>query len=359
MASRKEVQKNNYVTAAIKYKKQMDDIIDVAYCNHPRLYQMKRFKVTCITREYATRLGDCCHQEDGSSLIRLMNIEGRSWDNIMLTLIHEIGHHIDTALRGESNHDEQYFDVYVRLLFAAFDMGIITEERVLDFKKSESLYKEKLALYVLRYKQLIQDPLNDICQIIITGGFDIKDQLKESGYIWQPAAHYWMKEVPSFDKDTEVSYLNSIGLEEDIYLFDKLYKPRQVGYKEGLLNIYIKGAFSVKDQLKKRGYSWNGIGKHWETEIDQESLSEELEYLKSIGLDEEVSYENAGAVKSRTGHCVKVYNVTKRNAHIPKSLGYKWNRTLEVWQKDICDDSIPEEERKQLMEIPYVRIKII
>lgn len=359
MTSRSKVQDNSYVSLAIRYKRQLDDIISIAYEGHPLIVQFKNYRVTFSTRKYSSRLGDCCYQKDGSSLIRIHNCKQYSWDTILITLIHEVAHHVDKSIRGSSGHDRTFYYVHLRLLMAAFDMGIIPEARIYDLSKAEERGDAKLAGLLKKYKEEARSEEGKKIIVYVKGCFYLKDKLKERGYQWDGRVKCWFKELDDNNYAAEQDHLAYLGVEKGIFKLSSYYHTKAVEYKKGLCTVCVKGAFDVKDIIKQRGYTWNAIGKHWERECTEFDLPGEFSYLKRLGLEETVSYIKQAAVMSRTNHAVKLYRVGKEYAVIPKKLGYRWDPEFMIWEKEIQDEELAADEKQVLNDIPGIRIKII
>ena len=58
------------------------------------------------------------------------------------TTIHELSHHIDLMKNGKTGHQKPFYDIYKKLLFAAFDLKQVSPFKLRKYTE-RSIYREK------------------------------------------------------------------------------------------------------------------------------------------------------------------------------------------------------------------------
>lgn len=264
----------NHVSLAVQIKRQMDDIIDVAYKEQEptKLRQMKRFTILCEDRTLKSKLGDCQYsRQNKASRIRIFALSEEGYKEVLITTMHEVSHHIDHILRDRSGHDAAFYDVHKRLLFAAMDMGILLRSDVVD-SKSRAQNRDKLARmmqeYVphpVRYKQ-------DTAQVFVRNAFRHKEQLKARGYHWNSLDTSWVREVEKEKAEEEKAALLSMGIPvESVQIVES---GAVITRLRKLVRIY-NFPYENRQVLKDLGYRWISAGKCWEKQIVGEEIPEE------------------------------------------------------------------------------------
>ena len=268
----------DYAALAVRLKQQMNDIIDVAYKNwsEKRRRQFKRFTIHCTDKELKSRNGDCRCFLDGHSEIRIVKMGIASYRAVLLTTMHEVCHHIEHSLYGDTGHDEEFYQIHLELLFAAFDMGILSKDDVINSgSTSRSLNrviikKHMLDSYVphpVEYKQ-------DAAQVFVYNAYAVKDRLKARGYKWNSLDAAWVLETNESVVDDERDFLLQNGLKEDDI---KVIRSSAVVVRLRK-NVQVYGVPYEQNQVvKELGYRWNGDGKkkYWWKKIEGNSLPEE------------------------------------------------------------------------------------
>lgn len=276
-----------YTSIAVQLKRQMNDIIDVAYDDyHPnRVRQFKRFNLMCTDGMMKTRLGDCrWDSEKKSSRIRIFYLADESFAATLITVIHEVSHHIDYSLRGDSGHDAEFYDVHKRLLFAAIDMGILTKDDVV-YSDSSAQNRHKLANMIRDYKPRIVEYKRDTVQIFVYDAFSQKEALKERGYRWNALDKAWVLETTNASVDEENEFLLASGLKEES--IKMVHSGAVIAHLKKTVRLW-NVPFEYKEVPKKYGYRWNpqrpsSKNKFWEKKIDSDTLPEdEMAALKEI-----------------------------------------------------------------------------
>ncbi len=271
---------------AIQLKQQMNDIIDVAYRNKSdaQRKQCKRFILLCIDKETSSFNGDCRYMPDGSSQIRILRLKNATHRAILLTTMHEVSHHVAHSLYHEAGHGSDFYKAHLELLFAAFDMGILSKEDVLNSgSNSRSLNKviikrNMLDAYVphpVQYKK-------DVVQLFVYNAYTVKDILKARGYKWNSLDTAWVLENTEDIIHKECAYLAGIGVAAKNM---KIVNSAQVISRLRKTVYLYNVPYENKDVVKSLGYRWNNTGKSkfWQKQIDGDDIPEqERTTLKNI-----------------------------------------------------------------------------
>lgn len=192
----------------LKLKKILNDLVEYAYADDPRLPRYKRFYVEYLKEKLKTKNGD--YRPD-THHIRVFT-KGRSDAQVMKTSIHELSHHVDFIQRNESRHDADFYAIYQRLLYTALDMGIFDKWEYLScMRDSSDDNKVKKMLRDYRPKNIGYK--KDIKRIIVKHAFEIRDDLKARGYTYNSFTKTWEKEVEEGNLQGEECVLQGLGAE--------------------------------------------------------------------------------------------------------------------------------------------------
>lgn len=272
---------------AVELKRQMNDLIDIAYRNEPpqMIRQFKRFTIFCTTNAMKSRHGDCRYNNDNSSSIRVLNLAGRNPNDIIITTIHELAHHIDFSMRGTSNHDKNFYEVMKQLLCAALDMGMLTKDDLVDIdriEESSSRSRGKVGKMMADYVPHPVAYKQDITTIVVYNCYNVRECLKNRGYRWNGLDKAWTKEIPVCDFESEKEYMLRLGIStEDI----KEHSLKGVALRQRKIARLYNVPFEHKDIAKELGYRWNPSGKQkfWEKRIVEDDISlQEREKVEQI-----------------------------------------------------------------------------
>lgn len=275
---------------SVRLKWQMNDIIHVAYKDYSaaKIDEFKKFRVYCTTDERRSFLGDCTYGRDGTSQIRIFALGSEGYKETLITLIHEAAHHIDHAMRGTSRHDSNFYAVHKRLLFAAFDMGILDKTDVIN-SSSHAQNRDKLARMMKDYEPHPVPYKKDRLQLSVYDSYAVKDELKARGFTWNPLDQAWTREVKAEEEDAERSFLGSIGVKDENI---RVLKGNAVVTRLRKTARIYNAPFEANATIKQFGYRWvnTGRSKYWERMIDGSSIPrKEEEALAGVGVKVTVS----------------------------------------------------------------------
>lgn len=293
MRSNKKIRKSGSKTQeqtglAVQLKYQMNDLIDVAYGDGQaeRIRQYKRFTIFCTTNEMLSKHGDCrFNREEGSSSIRVLNLAGRNPNDILITTIHEVAHHIDFCIRGTSNHDKNFYAVIKKLLCAALDMGILSKDDLVNIDRiteSHSSGALKIGKMMAGYVPRPVEYKQGLTTIAVYNSYPYREQLKQRGYHWNSLDQSWYKEIQAAEIDSEKEYLSSLGISADDMAEKSL---KGVAIRQRKIAHLYNVPFEHNAIVKELGFRWSSAGKekHWAKTIPGNDLTpEEREKLRQI-----------------------------------------------------------------------------
>jgi len=253
------------------------DIIEHAFKDKDedtiKKYKQVFFEVS--SKELASKHGDYNPRE---RKIRIFNLS-RDDKSSLCTSLHELAHHIDHMNRDKSDHSKEFYVVFKELIKAALEMKLVTEEQILSLETDASdSNKVKKIVEELNIDDY-EDYKADKKLIQVKNCFSIKDELKQRQYSWNGTAKVWEKEV---DKD------NLNGELEQIYaLIDKINVnviDANVINFDCFSYVLVKDSYEFKDQLKARGYYYDGKKKGWKKKFNNKEIQDEAEYIRQLGL---------------------------------------------------------------------------
>ncbi len=271
---------------AMRLKQQMDDIIDVAYMKRTERQrkQCKNFTLLCIDQESSTINGDCQHMSDGSSKIRILRLQRATYRAILLTTIHEVSHHIAYALFRAQGHNSKFYQVHLDLLFAAFDMGLLSKEEVMRSGSTSQVLNE----IIIKRKMLdsyIPNPVQykqDVVQIFVYNAGNIGEILKSRGYSWNSVDAAWFTESITSLLNEEQEYLHGLGLSpENIKVIHSAQVVSRLRKTVCLYNVPT----TYNAAMQALGYELKVSGRnmYWQKTIDENDLPKnEHAALKNI-----------------------------------------------------------------------------
>ena len=270
---------NTYTGLAVQLKEEMNSIIDTAYkgYNEAKVRQFKRFSIHCTDKELAHIWGDCYwNRETRTSSIRIVRMKYANFKDVLITTIHEVAHHVDFSLNGTSGHQAPFYDAFERLLFAAFDMGIISPT---DVNEHNSRSKSKIMKRIASYTPNPVEYKKDLVKICAYNSFAVKGILKSREYRWNGADLSWSKEVHINDLEAEKKMLLSLGLsEEDLKVIEG---AGVVSRARKIVRLYGV-PYEQREIPKALGYKWVKKEAAWEKQIDDTLSMEERDELNKI-----------------------------------------------------------------------------
>lgn len=184
----------------------------------------------------------------------------REDSNLLETCIHELAHHVDWCHRKTSGHDKQFYQIYEKLLFAAFDMGVINCN-TFNPATDASGYAKVNAM-VKRYVPHPIDYKQDKVSLRVPNGYKHKDRLKEAGYRYNGANASWEKEVSNEEKAKEIQFLEELKAE---YLVEAISDISFVAKSKYL--VAGAGSYEIREELKEAGFRYSASDRCWKKKI--------------------------------------------------------------------------------------------
>lgn len=151
----------------------------------------KEFKLELSPTVYSSFLGDYRKKD---ARIRLLGVGNRENDALVITLIHELSHHIDTINRGTSNHDNNFYKVHIELLFGTFDLNIMSYEEFMQCNTTAANDKKLKKLVQKRnYTYFDVNYHSSEVWAIVPNAYPEKDFLKENEFKYNVFSKIWLK----------------------------------------------------------------------------------------------------------------------------------------------------------------------
>ena len=252
-----------------RFKQLGDVLIDIYFQDNSSvdISKYKNFKLEIIQKEYASRLG-CYNMK--TKVIQLSGIKSYCRRDIIITFIHELSHHIEFVLCKTSGHQKTFYDIHIKLLKIAIDLGVLKTGDITNNKSSNASNKNKLSKmmsgYIGKGNRKLSDFMNtDFLKImpeIIESKKTIKvkslpdDKMifKTNHYKWNPTELVWEKTTNNIEEyNDEVSFLSKNGF-YNIKIDKKIYFAKYI-------KICISGnTYENKESISTLGYRYkNGI----------------------------------------------------------------------------------------------------
>ncbi len=262
-----------------RIRRYLNDIIDVAFKNisEDERQKYKDFYLKISSKELKNSSG-VYYANKKSIEVYNPSLGAR---HLAKCALHELSHHIDMCQHGSTGHQKSFYGIYKRLIFAALDMKILEKKDFFDWWSSD---KNKVVKIIDEYRPHPVKYTPDNAQTIrVYKAYDIKEQLKASGYYWNKLEQVWEKE--SDDIEADVKELEQIGVtkEGEGPIYYKIQKSTM--YVEAVIYLEAAGeTYKNKENLKANGFYYSQKSKKWLKKInvtDQDNIR--LHMHKYIG----------------------------------------------------------------------------
>lgn len=206
-------------------KKVLDQIVDKAY---PDLNERDRkkyhaFYVKLVEKKLKSKNGDYVYT---THVMRIFGIRDKAPARLIKTSIHELSHHIDWCIRGRSDHQKPFYEVYRRLLYASLDLGLLNVEEFVEEGQSSRDFN-KVCKMLQEYRRKRGEYKSDLRRIDILNGYDFRAYLKDRGYSFDAVTKCWYIEVPENDVDAETAWLDWLGPKYEICASSEFHFKRK------------------------------------------------------------------------------------------------------------------------------------
>lgn len=240
---------------------------------------IKNFKLELDLKESTTFNGD---YNPNNYTIRAVNFS-RPTAEILCTTIHELSHHCEFCMYGNTGHSKRFYEVYKQLIEKAISLRYIKYENIKDKWDITKLEKK-----VGKINSIICENIEEDYVIKVSNCYSIKNDLKSRGYLYSPLEQKWCKKISIKDKRVELNFLkDKINISNIECLAFNDIKIDAIYY------LVIKGAYDIKDMLKSNGYKFNSFGfadkNVWVKKIFAKELKKEEEFLKENNINYKIT----------------------------------------------------------------------
>ena len=257
-----------------RIKKILNDIIDVAYAGEStearRRY--KRFQLHILNTSLKSKHGD--YRVD-TATIRVFN-PYRDGRIIAKTCLHELAHHIDVLRRGETDHQDPFYEEYAKLIYAALNMRILDLKDYADLNDRSSDSKKVRKILSAWTQAYVDYRLGDRSIVKVRNCYKQRDSLKERAYSWNSMESTWEKEIPSEDVEAELMALTALGLH------DVESGPLDLTINPTIVISALGDTFPVREKLRENGFRYSKEEKKWTKKTTNNEAKTEVERLREI-----------------------------------------------------------------------------
>ena len=270
-----------------KLKTIADFIIDETYPNvgERKRNKYKNFSLILTEKEYKSRLG---LYDPKAKSVQVSSVNKVYFYDLLLTLLHEIAHHIEYCEEKTSGHSPRFYRIHLDLLFKAIDCGVISYDDAMKtsstslarnrnkFTNMMSQYVKKNAAdistvcdmrFVKDYNKL--SPINEVIKVKCSYQNGIF--FKKRGYSWSKEEKVWYK---SFYKQPEYNAEINFLLENKYLCF----RVDGYAYYADEINLVVYGnTYNSKEKFKSLGYRFDN--KEWVKTIKSCDYRKEISKL--------------------------------------------------------------------------------
>ena len=174
----------------------LDDLIDFCYkgtVEPDMLAKYHKFYLKLTDKELKSKLG---HYIFSKKAIHLFNVKSRNNVSCIITLIHELSHHIDYMNRGTSDHSKDFYNVHIELIMTLFKMGTVSYNEFINLKDYASNSNKLKRLVEKGYCVTEQlDYEKEKNWLIVKNCYEAYAYLKEKNYVYNFYIKSWMKKI--------------------------------------------------------------------------------------------------------------------------------------------------------------------
>ena len=265
-------------------KVMLNDIVDRAFMNDPKLKSYKAFYIEVLNKDYKGRNGD---YNPNTRHIRLMNTY-RDEKKLVVTAIHELAHHINHMQGNTDIHGDGFYSNYKKLLYTALDMNLFDKDEYIALvkKNRDSSSENKVVKMIRDYESKDVGYKKDIIKFTIFGGFDIRETLKSKGYKFNKIGKAWEKEVREIDKTSEEEWLTSQNIKYKItdanqYIVKSEEQKEKQKKRCPKITFRVYNSYEIRNTLRELGMHYNSEQKAWQFQVElTEDAKPEAEHIK-------------------------------------------------------------------------------
>lgn len=209
-------------------------------------------------------------------MIEIFNLSRES-RFLLITCIHEIAHHVEYEIYGDSGHDKSFYEIMQELYLTAVGLKLLNLCDVSDqFDTADrrcmvSYFGEPIDWEV----PIIPDMEKRM--LIVKDGRSFKDRLRSREFYWFTVSQTWQKEFPTQQAAEQELAELLLFSNKDNFLIRPILSPTFLSY----YYIGIENGYEYRYGLSELGYLWEGYGvnRMWVKKVDAQSYYEELRKL--------------------------------------------------------------------------------
>lgn len=276
-------------TLSFKLKQICDFIIEETFFQkgNKQINDYRNFTLQLTEKVLQSRSG---YYIPSTRTIQLSSVNKVYFHTLLITLLHELAHHIEFCDNGASGHSNNFYKIHLSLIFTAIDCKIISYDEIMDIAElSLSRNRFKLTKMLQEYIPKKNVPsIHTKCDLSFIKEYNnikpvnktikikcsIKDNhiFKNREYKWLEEEKIWYKTIyklPEYFK--EINFLTNIN-----YI---CYSIHNKSYYVNEINFIVTGnTYKYKNELKKLGYRFNN--KKWRKTISVKNHDKEISHLK-------------------------------------------------------------------------------
>ncbi|MBO0455813.1 hypothetical protein JZO77_03545 [Enterococcus hulanensis] len=209
-------------------------------------------------------------------MIEIFNLSRES-RFLLITCIHEISHHVEYELTGDSGHDKSFYEIMQELYLTAVGLKLLNLTDIADqFDTANGRNMIKYFGEPIDWEVPII-PDMEKRMLIVKDGRLFKDRLRSREFYWFTVSQTWQKEFPTQQAaEQELAELLPFS-KKDNFLIRPILSPTFLSY----YYIGIENGYEYRYGLSELGYLWEGYGvnRMWVKKVDAQSYYEELRKL--------------------------------------------------------------------------------
>lgn len=249
--------------------------------------KFKKFKLELVGKEYASRLG--CYNTK-TKVIQLSGLDVYCRCDVIITFLHEVSHHIEFIKYSQTGHQKTFYDIHIKLLKTAVDLGLLKTEDITDNKTSKAGNRKKLGKMMMGYKANGNSTLSDFMNTdflnllpevvenrqIIKVKCQPEDRyvLKDSSYRWNSSELIWEKSVKNLEEyNKEIKFLIKQG-------YQNIKIDKQTYYARFIKVCAFGNTYLNKETIASLGYKYkDGI---WSKPVKINFVESEVAKLRKL-----------------------------------------------------------------------------
>lgn len=209
-------------------------------------------------------------------MIEIFNLSRES-RFLLITSIHEVSHHVEYEMYGDSGHDQSFYEIMNHLYLTAVGLKLLKLDDITF--QNDSADNRNLTSYFGSPMDWVVPVIPDMEKrmLIVKDGRSFKDRLRSRDFFWFTVSQTWQKEFNSQQEaENELNVLLPFSHKEN-FLIRPVLSPTFLSY----YYIGIENGYEYRYGLKELGYLWEGYGVSgmWVKKVDAQSYYEELRKL--------------------------------------------------------------------------------